>query len=243
MKINPSRRGIDPIAHRGQRMSMAGAFTLVELLVVIGIIALLISILLPALNKARESAKTVQCLSNLRQLGMIFRSYANSNHDYIVPVAVYTSPGIANTWYQQLNAAGLLFIYEGAGNPWWDKNPNSIATCPSRPAPPQHASGLYHYGMSWMQFPSTADTFDTAIYLGVGGGGRKFSQLKGSSDRLLLADATNFAILRFHWVPQLLGDYYPHSGGANLLFLDGHGEWRKGPLPAGTVNQPPPPPF
>jgi prepilin-type N-terminal cleavage/methylation domain-containing protein len=58
------------------------AFTLVELLVVIGIIAVLISILLPTLNRARNAAKVTQCLSNLRQAGMALQMYANENKDY-----------------------------------------------------------------------------------------------------------------------------------------------------------------
>ncbi|MGB7158739.1 MAG: type II secretion system protein [Tepidisphaeraceae bacterium] len=60
-----------------------GGFTLVELLVVIGIIALLISMLLPALNKAREAGNRAACLSNLRQIGQMIHLYANENKDQI----------------------------------------------------------------------------------------------------------------------------------------------------------------
>jgi prepilin-type N-terminal cleavage/methylation domain-containing protein len=75
------------IARPGQRTCDharcgARAFTLVELLVVIGVIAVLISLLLPALNKARQSATRVKCMSNMRQYGLAVRMYANDNDDY-----------------------------------------------------------------------------------------------------------------------------------------------------------------
>src|SRR3954451_2149923 len=80
-RSRPSAGGSDMSAERHQRP----AFTLVELLVVIGIIAVLIGILLPALGKARKASKTASCLSNVRQLVMAEVQYVNENKGRFSP--------------------------------------------------------------------------------------------------------------------------------------------------------------
>jgi prepilin-type N-terminal cleavage/methylation domain-containing protein/prepilin-type processing-associated H-X9-DG protein len=73
-------------------------FTLVELLVVVSIIALLISILLPSLSKAREQARTVKCTSTHSQYTTANQMYANDNDNYFVPIADGSPPWPDRMW-------------------------------------------------------------------------------------------------------------------------------------------------
>jgi prepilin-type N-terminal cleavage/methylation domain-containing protein len=92
-RFSPEARRITSGPARGRC-----AFTLVELLVVIGIIAVLISILLPSLTRARESANRVACGSNLRQLGLVMQMYANMYKDQVPLGYIRTSAGHQRMW-------------------------------------------------------------------------------------------------------------------------------------------------
>src|SRR3954447_10708989 len=120
--------------HRGRNFGSApgrGAFTLVELLVVIGIIAVLIGVLLPVLGRAREQANRTRCLSNLRQLSQAMLMYANAYQDRLPN----SNPPQTTSDYDATNAVlvALNRDYIRAANVFWcpsdvDSAPEQIET-------------------------------------------------------------------------------------------------------------------
>ncbi len=202
-------------------------FTLVELLVVIGIIAVLIAVLLPALNRAREHAKATVCLSNLRQLGLVFHLYALDNKGWVPHPSVeqHGTPFIGEWW---------LFYF-----PYLMKQPMS----PSVRDP-------YELGRRLPIFdcPTTKDipefsfekTFD---YLIVSSEGtyqpRKLNKLKPNTILLIEHDARYVLNYQLAPAPQniayncLYYDFpgspyragYYHRNGINIVFPDGHAQW------------------
>ena len=125
-------------------MKRRNGFTLVELLVVIGIIAVLISILLPALNKVREQSKDVTCKSNIRQVYLACRMAAAENNDFVPRGAkLWETPTLAPPIQLQRTINSTAFLHDSAGianfehgNIWRFISPTKLARqqiimCPS----------------------------------------------------------------------------------------------------------------
>lgn len=130
-------------------MRRRNGFTLVELLVVVGIISLLIAMLLPALNAAMEAAKTVACASNMRQTAMAVHMYAQENKGQL-PYAFnygtnYNDPLHYYTFFS-LIAPQLGLKFDPAdpmASQWYD---NSVLVCPSDNLPRNPAYIIYREG-------------------------------------------------------------------------------------------------
>lgn len=155
------------------------AFTLVELLVVIGIIAILVAILLPALQKARESAIRISCASNLRQIGAAFQMYRNDNND-LGPVVyqhwdLWKAKDSRTVDYPNGGYTGLGLLFSGGymgGNwkpdgvysssyhtdrifycPAFDRENNFRGGWPGRGSLDPDATGLYNREISYIYNP------------------------------------------------------------------------------------------
>jgi len=229
---------------------VARGFTLVELLVVIGIIALLISILLPALNKARAQARTVACQSNMRQLGITLTAYALQHKGRTLPVWPWSwHPALSQNYVWDVGYQEFLYP--------WIKN-KDVYRCPDRP------------DRSWVTRPradvSTEGGFATDYAYNETGwsgspfegylcDGRPIAKIRRSSEKVWLAEASNLAPERNGWQVSYSVDGFDgpnprpdqrltwknfynapgcqfhsavekerHGKGNNCLFFDGHVE-------------------
>lgn len=179
-------------------------FTLIELLLVITIIAVLSSMLLPAFNKARNSAKSIKCVSNFKQLAVVNINYQSDHNGFM-----YNYYDGKNVWYVVLGENGYM-----KERYFYTKN-NNILSCPI---------GSFGAGVRWNYYMSTG--FNAAASC------KNFMKLSKPSMFISNADAHSYFFVNSDWssnTPSTSSVYgaglaWMHGNSTNILLADGHTE-------------------
>ncbi len=245
----PTRPAASPRASVG-RWDVRARFTLIELLVVIAIIAILASLLLPALGSAREQGRAANCMSNLRQVGFAFQMYADDYQDALPPYRILQNPPwvLHQYWWNCIASTegdstittasvhysrGYLRIYP------YDYNFGKPGTYPSAWRCPTKAT--LDAGQAWLSYGVNADigqvVLDGTGALSYNDANRRFNRILEASHKFLVTDTSMVDPTRcIQWTSypayaQLTvnGGYGPiHRNGSNILWADLHVSWMRG---------------